>query len=275
MINQLKHLYRSVKYKESNYVASHNDSIKLFWWNEKVNLGDAINLELVKNLSKKEVEWVPHNYAQDYNICIGSVLQLANNNTSVWGSGYISEAARSPRKPKHVHAVRGPLTRKLLQKQGISCPEVFGDPALLAPSLFPIKANKKYKLGIIPHFVDKNSDFFNRTLPDDVKVIDIETDNVEKFLTEMNECEKIISSSLHGVILADAYGIPSIRVKFSNAITGGNFKFNDYSLSVSREIVEPLGLDKNTSLDDIYNANFDYFLNIDTSALLQACPFKG
>ncbi|MGJ8693617.1 MAG: polysaccharide pyruvyl transferase family protein [Thalassotalea sp.] len=275
MINQLKHLYRSVKYKQSNYVASNKDNIKLFWWNEKVNLGDAINLEVVKKLSKKEVEWVPHNYALDYNTCIGSVLQLANNNASVWGSGYISEAARSPRKPKHVHAVRGPLTRKLLQQQGVLCPEVFGDPALLAPLLFPIKTEKKYKLGIIPHFVDKESSFFKRTLPDDVKVIDIETDNIVQFLTEMCECEKIISSSLHGIILADAYSIPSIRVKFSNAITGGDFKFNDYSLSVSRELVNPIYLDQNYPIAQIYNENFDYFLNIDTTALLQACPFKG
>lgn len=275
MLNNFKHFLRSLNYKESDYIATDDDSLKLFWWNGQVNLGDVINLELVKTLSKKKVEWVPNNYSQEFNTCIGSVLQLANNHTTVWGSGYISEAARSPKKPKMVCAVRGPKTRQLLLAQGVECPEVYGDPALLAPMLFPINEMKKYELGIIPHFVDKKAAFFQQQFPDNIKIIDIETDDVNQFLSEVNQCEKIISSSLHGVILADAYGIPAHRVKFSNDISGGDFKFEDYYLSVKREIIKPVYIDKNTTIDSIMNMGFDYSIDIDTSQLLEACPFKG
>jgi len=275
MFSSLRHLYNSFVYKESTYQAKSEDSIKLFWWNDAVNFGDVINLALVQSLSEKTVEWVPNNYAKDFNMCIGSVLQLANNNATIWGSGYISEKARSVKPPKDVRAVRGPLTQRVLTSPGVMCPEVFGDPALLAPTLFPINAKKKYRLGIIPHFVDKNHPFFQQELPDDVAVIDIETDNVFEFLTQLNECEKIISSSLHGVILGDAYGIPSLRVKFSEKVAGGDFKFNDYFLSVDREIKPNFYITKDMTVSDVLKAEFNYHIDINTSALLSACPFKG
>lgn len=275
MLKNFKHFLRTCRYKESDYQALDNDSLKLFWWNGQVNLGDVINLELVKSLSKKQVEWVPNNYSRGFNTCIGSVLQLANNHTTVWGSGYISEAARSVKKPKKVCAVRGPKTRQLLLSQGVDCPEIYGDPALLAPMLFPIQESKKYELGIIPHFVDKNAAFFQQLFPDNIKIINIETDDVAQFLSEVNQCERIISSSLHGVILADAYGVPAHRVKFSDDIAGGDFKFDDYYLSVKREIIKPLNIYQNTTVDSILNLDFDYSINIDTSLLLDSCPFRG
>ena len=45
----------------------------------------------------------------------------------------------------------------------------------------------------------------------DVKVIDIMRsgyDDIEAFLDEVSECEHVISTSLHGLIVAQAYGIP-------------------------------------------------------------------
>ena len=275
MVNNLRHLYRSFKYKESDFIASDESALKLFWWNDRANLGDAINLYIAERISKKKIEWVPNNYSKQFYTCIGSVLQLANDKATVWGSGYISEKAKFLRKPKDVFAVRGPLTRKLLGTQGVKCPEVYGDPALLAPLFFDFQGEKKFKLGIIPHFVDKGASFFEKEIPDDVKVLDIETDNVERFLQDMMECEKIISSSLHGVILADAYNIPSVRVKFSNKITGGDFKFNDYAMSVEREVVPPMYINRDTRWLDIYNANFNYHLNIETAKLLNSCPFRS
>ena len=71
----------------------------------------------------------------------------------VWGTGCIAPG-RIGQTPKKIYAVRGPLTKKELDKRGISCPEIYGDPALLFPQIYNPKIEKKYKLGIIPHYID-------------------------------------------------------------------------------------------------------------------------
>ena len=54
---------------------------------------------------------------------------------------------------------------------------------------------------------------------------------IEQFVDELVSCEMIFSSSLHGLIIADAYNIPNRRVIFGNKLIGGDFKFNDYEES--------------------------------------------
>ena len=63
------------------------------------------------------------------------------------------------RKTKKIHAVRGPLTKAKLDSEGIACPEVFGDLALLMPEIYDPSFKKKYKVGILPHYVDKKNAF--------------------------------------------------------------------------------------------------------------------
>ena len=46
--------------------------------------------------------------------------------------------------------------------------------------------------------------------------------------------DKIISSSLHGHIVSDSYGIPNKWVKFDDNIKGDYTKFYDYFHSVKR-----------------------------------------
>ncbi len=99
------------------------------------NLGDALNLIIVPRLTDKRV--IPRRYCfeWDYNRhmnlqCIGSVVVDVNSKTILCGAGAISEDVCVQEKPARILSVRGPLTRELLLKQGIDCPEVYGDPAL-------------------------------------------------------------------------------------------------------------------------------------------------
>ena len=143
---------------------------------------------------------------------IGSILDNANEpNLVIWGSGFMYENGVFRAKPKRVCAVRGPLTRAKIIEQGVDCPEVFGDPALLLPLFYrPRRDVPRARLGIVPHYVDKQNPFLRTlALVEEVKLIDIES-SISNVIDEICSCDFIASSSLHGLIVADAYGIPSV-----------------------------------------------------------------
>lgn len=272
MLNKLKmgfyHIYVYLFRSNSKF-------INLYWFNTEVNFGDSINLFLVNKLSSKKVVWVYPKYClSDNYLCIGSVLNEVSRNTVVWGSGFITNNITKLKRPKKIYAVRGPKSRQVFIENGIDCPEVYGDPALLLPKIYFPKIKKKYKLGIIPHYVDKNNIFLSKLKSEKgIKILDIQEKNPLKFIDDLLSCEQIVSSSLHGLIVADAYAIPSIWIKFSDNIVGGNFKFLDYFMSVGRKDKEALFVNHDISIDDLLNHFYNYEIKIDLELLLEACPF--
>ncbi len=272
MKNKIKQLVRRLKFKYK-HINLDKESIKLFWFKDKINFGDYLNKDLVPYFTNKQIDWVPNNYSEEYYMAIGSILHLATDKTIVWGSGLISDNYLPIKSPKEILAVRGPLTRNKLLNAKIKCPEIFGDPALIMPSLFYPRIDKKYELGIIPHYVDKKHKFFFNKFNENVKIIDIEQENYQEFISDVLSCKKIISSSLHGLIISDAYDIPCLRAKFSDQIVGGDFKFNDYFLSVNRLIQKPIYIDE-TNLESILKSNFNYKKSINISKLCKVNPFN-
>src|SRR5690606_5726399 len=147
-------------------------------------------------------------------------------------------------------SVRGPLSRKRFIDMGIDCPEVYGDPAILLPKFYNPVISTTHKMGVIPHYVDKdNSAIAGLTKLDDVKEIDVFLD-FKNFVKELKSCEFTLSSSLHGVIISHSYGIPSVWVKFSDKVLGGNFKFEDYYSSMNMKVL-PYIWDENYNLTEI------------------------
>ena len=257
-------------------------------WNKILpnNIGDDINYYLVKTLSGKRVvnyRNIFHKGLKIKNIlCIGSIVDwMTNRNSIIWGSGVMyGKEDRMRNKPLRVCAVRGPLTRNYLLSRNISCPEIYGDPALLLPLIYPPKeVEKKYQLGIIAHKLDRNNSILKsiQSIEDGIIIIDIFnykcwTDVIDK----MNECKIIASSSLHGLIISDAYNIPNIWIRFSDKIEGNDFKFQDYFLSVGRQIDAPLDLrynefDINKIAEIVSNYNMP---KISLKNLLNTCPFS-
>lgn len=269
----IKTFIRKYKYKIRDFF--NKDAINLSW-DRGTNFGDAINPILINKITNKKVLWVNREYYTDeYLMCIGSILQKATSTAIIWGTGYIASDSIFKSKPKKVFAVRGPLTRNKLLEQGVDCPEVYGDPALLLPKIYYPKIEKKYKLGVIPHYVDKqnpNLELFHNNK--DILIIDIKNSNHYEFIDHLLACEKIVSSSLHGIIVADAYNIPSIWIELSKKVKGDGFKFIDYFLSVKRIDEKPFTIDQNTELNELLSTFYDYKIEIDLNLLINACPYK-
>jgi pyruvyltransferase len=95
----------------------------------------------------------------------------------------------------------------------------------------------------------------------------------QEFVDQLCRCRVIASSSLHGLIAADAYDIPFVWISLSKRLVGGDFKFRDYFLSTGREDVECLEISSGTSVRRIYDFVTDSDPEIDLDLLLQTCPF--
>ena len=232
------------------------------------NWGDVLSQFLLehfsgKKLNKNDVFYFDDaSYMLDKNgkiVGIGSSMKYVRPDDYVWGTGCIDEH-HVGNKPRKVYSVRGPLTREVLLKRGWDVPEVYGDPALLFPKIYNPTIEKKYKIGLIPHCVDFHSldglKAINHMEDMGVKIINV-TAGVYEFIDQLKECEMIISSSLHGLIAADAYGIPNHRVKISKLLLGGDFKYLDHYASVKREHYEPLQLTETTTLDEVNSLQFE------------------
>lgn len=225
----------------------------------KKNIGDALNPFLFEKITEKKVinlqEVLNLGIKPVYSF-IGSVLDNSSvRNLTVIGSGFKREDSRVIIKPKKVVACRGPLTRNKLLKAGVvEVPEIYGDPAILLPMFFDPDVEKTYKFGIIPHYIDHNAELitFWKNKPE-VKFIDVFSD-LETFVNDLKSCEYTFSSSLHGVILSHAYGVPSVWIKLSEKIAGGNFKFDDYFQSVDIKVKPIIPGTSRVSFEGILNA---------------------
>lgn len=206
----------------------------------------------------------------------GSILSKARNNSIVWGSGFMF--SNSITKNPKILSVRGPLTRNRLIRLNKNCPEVYGDIGLILPKFYKPKSSEpKYKIGIIPHYVD-----YNRVEPmfrdnSEVLIIDV-TDNIEKVIDNINLCEMTMSSSLHGIIVSQAYEKKCMWFRMlPNKIGGENFKFWDYYLSVGLDTnMKPYILSKKEDVIQLENLISNYrnpVFPINTDHIMELCPF--
>lgn len=200
------------------------------------NVGDSLSGLILKHfLPNEELFEVGKEYEGKIVSC-GSVMSYLKEGDTVWGTGVIRAEDKVPMASKcNFLAVRGKLTADIVKKSGGIVPDVYGDPALLLPLIYPkSKKNKKYSVGYIPHYVDRS---FVKAGKDET-IIDVSLP-VEEFIDRILECEKIVSSSLHGIVISEAYGIPVEWIQYSNKLTGGKFKFHDYLTGTNREPQEP------------------------------------
>ena len=218
---------------------------------------------------------------------IGSILGSRNlnlNGSIVYGTGFMTSSDLAHGKPKQIFSVRGPLTRNVLLQQGIDCPENYGDPALLLPMFYQPEVHSREAVAVIPNI---------GTFWDPCPLVD---ELVEKYhckLVNMTRYEKwtdiidaiasssfVISESLHGLIVAETYGIPSVWAEFIEHKPGRfnaewSFKFRDFYESIGKHNMTSLKLYEGFSFDELLRMRESWQPGeIDYTKLLEAFPFK-
>jgi len=218
----------------SIYIDINDCKIDFYYWNGVHNFGDLITLYYLQkfcNRNNYNVHFKNDNKPKI--ISCGSIMRLCNKHTIVYGSG-IRNIDQNIEKGV-IKFVRGPLTRKRLLNIGCYCPPEYGDPGLLLPLVYNPIIYKKYTLGIVPHYIQYKKVYNLYKNDDHILIINLINKNIEHVIDAILSCEKIISSSLHGLICADAYNIPNKWVQYDTNIKGDNTKYYDYFQSVKRQ----------------------------------------
>jgi pyruvyltransferase len=253
------------------------EGLPLFYWNEKwrgrtlVNFGDYISLKLVERIVSGNIR--PYVKGQKNVekklLATGSIFSFALDCDVVWGSGINGKLLNKKDykfKTLDIRSVRGPLTRKFLKEHlNIDCPEIYGDPALLFPYLFPEftkKAKPSYDYIIIPHYSEE--EMFQKNEWDNVV---FSTDPWEEVLAQILDSKLVISSSLHGIVLAEAYGIPArlLRVTDNEPL----FKYFDYYSGTGRP-----SFTYATTVDQALEMGGEPPIQCDIEKLYRAFPFE-
>lgn len=205
--------------------------LPLWWHVGRPNFGDDLAPYLFQRLTGAKVRFEA-NRSVPHVLGIGSILSKATSASIICGSGLIAPVNT----PIHARAI---AVRGELSLQGLaSIPDdvLLGDPAVLVSELINPPSEKHHPFGFIPHVrsVDRWTSWNVRGL----HLIDPGAP-VWKVVDDIASCETIISQSLHGIVIADALGVPNVWVAPSDSMLGGRFKFDDYftTIDTPKEIV--------------------------------------
>lgn len=249
-----------------------SEGLPLFYWQEEafVNFGDYLSLGLVERIVNAPIRaYKTKNENMDKKLlAIGSIIYFANDNDVIWGSGINGKTLKKSDysfSSLDVRAVRGPLTRQFLSDNfQINCPEIYGDPALLFPYFFP-EFQKKEKPSreyiIIPHY--SQIALFAKTDPHVV----YPTESWDQVIEAILDSQFVISGSLHGIIIAEAFGIPA-RLMLSTQ-DEPLFKYADYYLGTNRPHFQYV-----TSIEEALKMGGEPPFECNLQRLYEAFPFE-
>jgi hypothetical protein len=202
--------------------------------------------------------------------------------TTVWGTGSPRANAEIVSDSKYL-AVRGPLTRKIIIENGGDCPEVYGDPALLLPRIYTPKPRKNAEklppYGLILHHNHSTEGLnVNGEDVEDISIIRLGYNQIEEFLDEIASKQCIFSTSLHGIIIAHAYGVPAVWCSLtgqSSDVPGDGMKFHDYLQTVGVTDAKPVELSEVSCIDQQLASHAIIPKRMpDLEKLLEVAPFS-
>lgn len=205
--------------------------VNLYYWTHAAgdNVGDLISLVLVRKIVESfGLDFDQHVRQTRKLFAVGSILEQVVQNATVWGSGLRHAVVSPSNVALDVRAVRGPLTREALLHVGIACPEVFGDPAILLPRFYRPRPARRRPFLVIPHFL-REKELLQRYPEACISTL---TSDWQGFVDDIAAADLVISGSLHGLVLAEAYGVPAVLL--ANAADRDRFKYDDYYRGTGR-----------------------------------------
>jgi len=201
-------------------------------------------------------------------LAVGSLFYFAKQDDVIWGTGINRKCSDDDYTftQLDIRAVRGPLTRQfLLEKFHITCPEIYGDPALLVPYFFPEfkkKEHPTYDYIVIVHYSETK--LFPKNLYDNIVY---STEPWDQIIEKITDSKFVISSSLHGIIVAESYGIPARLLRVTE--TEPLFKYYDYYYGTNR-----FHFDYATSIEEALMMGGEPPFQCDLKKLYDAFPFE-
>ena len=239
----------------------------------RYNLGDYLGFVVADFMLKKRGlsldTWVPQHMNS-----VGATIFSSYQNTTIWGSGvhhgtgiFLKPLHYYPIRRLDIRSVRGPLSREVLLKMGHQCPAIYGDPAVLMPLIYQPQVEKTSDVLVI---VQIRFEVQFRAEHPGLNMVSMNTNDYKAVIDAIASSKKVISSSLHGIILAEAYGVPAVMFRsYGKAV---DFKYLDYYASTGRYDVhladtfeeactmEPLPLPDIKPLQEAAMATFPYDL---------------
>ena len=203
-----------------------SDRAKAYWW-RALNFGDLLTPALLSHYNMP-VSYAHHRQQPDV-VGVGSYLDFISQDFSGFflGTGFIGDGPTRTYPKAEFLAIRGQLSKN---RASVEYSTILGDLGLLAHELIDTRSSKRYALGFVPHRVEKDhlavASIVDRNRGD-LLVIDVER-SPKQVIQDIDQCEAVISSSLHGLVIADALGIPTGWVTLTDNVKGAGFKFYDY-----------------------------------------------
>lgn len=231
----IKSAFKRLGRNEKNILGApaRKNCVNLEWWSEKTNVGDSLSPVIVQWICEQKgidptapVKGTRHLFA------LGSVLGMGKCDAVIWGSGIhcmaAAETVAGQRNWRRydIRAVRGPVTALLLRMAGYRCPQIYGDPGILMPLIYQPQTSEQHPVTLIRHYISLGNEV------EGIHCLNPDTQDYKAFLTDLCASEKIISSSLHGIILAEAYGIPAVWL--IEGVEDQRMKYLDWYYSTGR-----------------------------------------
>lgn len=192
-------------------------------WKRPINnFGDLLGPLIVSRLAEQRGLGEPARIARL--LSVGSVLHFAKDGDVVWGSGVNAKASIGLHVARRldVRAVRGPRTRAFLAVLDIDAPPIYGDPALLLALVMPelLDVPKAHEVTVVPNFHDMKARALRPSC-----ITQAPTAPLHDVLRRIAASHLVVGSSLHGIIVAEALGVPA---RLITPKVEPEFKYRDY-----------------------------------------------
>lgn len=228
------------------------------------NMGDLFGPIIVAAHTGQPVQFTPSTSMRQRLISVGTIGQKQRlGRVDIWGAGFggtqesgfaVPRGFRHPHLTRFMpHLLRGPFSATLLRESGYAVPDVYGDPAMLLPRLWPGQSiAKRWELGVVIHLSEiehrsptagARPDFLRYAIPEELRgavtvintVVERGVDPVRQRVEDILACRRILSTSLHALVIAEAYGIPCAGFDIHAGVSG-RFHAEDHGVPIDHRM---------------------------------------